>query len=125
MSDSIGQIGERAAEAYLLKNGHLTRERNFTRRPFGEIDIVSQVAGTLCFTEVKTSLFVEGSGFTPEIRVNRRKIRRLKRICEVYLRENNLLDRNWRIDVISVILGKDNSVLKLEHFENAVFRSKY
>ena len=122
---STGSIGEEVAGEYLVRHGYKILERNYTKRPFGEIDIVAEKDHVLCFIEVKTSRYFAGSGFSPELRVHTEKIRRLKRICEVYLRENNMLDRNWRIDVISVILDQDDAVVSLKHFENAVFGRKY
>ena len=122
---STGSIGEEMAGEHLINKGYTILARNYIKRPFGEIDIVAEKGHVLCFVEVKASRYFPGSGFSPEIRVNRQKIRRLKRICEIYLRENKMLDKNWRIDVISVILGKDDTVVSLEHFENAVFTKKY
>ncbi len=122
---STGSVGEEKAREYVIRHGFKVLATNYTRRPIGELDIVAEKGGILCFIEVKASRHFENSSFTPEIRVHDKKAGKLKRICEVYLREHGLEGRKWRIDVISVILDEEDRVVKLEHFENAVFARKY
>ena len=122
---SIGSAGEDAAAVFLEKHGFRIICRNY-RKPYGEIDIVSERGKILSFVEVKASKFVENSGFTPEIRVNARKIRAMKRICETFLREGRFSDeQRWQIDVISVILNDMLGVKEIRHIENAVFEKPY
>ena len=122
---SIGQIGEQIAQNWLVKHGFLIHEKNY-RRKMGELDIIAGKNDVLRFIEVKTSKYYPDSGFTPEIRVNARKIRKLKQLCETYLRETRVSqDQPWQIDVISVILNDDLSVRSINHIENAVFEKKY
>ena len=125
MGGKIGAFGEKAAAESLEKQGYLILARNY-RKPYGEIDVVAKKAGILHFIEVKASKYYQNSAFTPEIRVNARKIRNLKKLCETYLRETNVSQNQlWQIDVISVILSDDGSVKSMEMFENAVFERKY
>lgn len=121
----IGRSGEGEAANFVMKAGYGIRETNY-RKPFGEIDIIAEKDGIIHFIEVKTSKYHDETAFLPEIRVNARKIRNLKRICETYLRETCASqDRPWQIDVISVILNDDSSLRTINMIENAVFEQRY
>ena len=123
--ETTGSAGESLAANWLERHGFIIRERNYARK-HGEIDIVAAKDRVLHFIEVKTSRFYPDTSFTPEIRINRRKIRNLKRICETYLRETHVSqDQKWQIDVISVILCRDGAVKELNYIENAVFEERY
>jgi len=125
MGSETGTIGERTAANFVVEHGYRIRETNYRKR-YGEIDIIAEKAEVLHFIEVKTSKYYPGSAFTPEIRVNARKIKRLKKLCETYLRETHVSqDQHWQIDVISVILDDDSSLREIKFFENAVFEKKY
>lgn len=120
----IGQQGEQTAAEFITERGYKIRARNY-RKPYGEIDIITEKDKILHFIEVKTSKYYPDSAFTPEIRVNARKIRKLRQLCETYLRETRVSqDQLWQIDVISVILDGD-AVRGINFFENAVFERKY
>ena len=120
----IGIKGEELATDFLLKNGYRVYETNY-RKPYGEIDIVAKKDTVIHFIEVKTSKYYPGSAFSPEIRVNARKIRNLKRICEAYLRDVKAPDsQKWQIDVIAVILDGEG-LRGINFIENAVFERKY
>ena len=120
----IGIIGEKAAADFVLKLGFKIIATNF-RKPYGEMDTVAKKDGILHFIEVKTSRYYPDSAFSPEIRVNARKVRNMKKLCETYLRETRAsLDQPWQIDVISVILD-GTAVRGINFFENAVFERKY
>ena len=49
----VGKAGETAALKFLKKKGYKILETN-ARTVFGEIDIVTRLAGTIVFVEVKT-----------------------------------------------------------------------
>ena len=122
---SIGSAGEDAAAVFLERHGFRIIGRNY-RKPYGEIDIVASRERIVHFIEVKTSKFFENSDFTPEIRVNARKIKAIKRICETFLREGKFSDeQRWQIDVVSVILDDMLEVKEIRHIENAVFEKPY
>jgi len=125
LKSQIGEVGEKEAVNWLVKHGYKIRETNY-RKPYGEVDIIAGKDWILHFVEVKTSQYYPNSAFAPEIRINRIKIRNLKKICETYLRETRVSqDQHWQIDVISVILDDDSSVREIKLFENAVFEKKY
>lgn len=121
----FGDIGEEIARTFVMKQGYEILATNF-KKPWGEIDIVAEKDGVIRFIEVKTSWYFRETSFTPEIRVDWRKARKLKRICETYLFEKKLPEgQEWQIDVISVILNDDNTVREINHIENAVFDRPY
>ena len=122
----IGDFGEDATKMFLVKHGMKILGSNYLR-PWGEIDIIAQDSnGIVRFIEVKTSKYFDGSSFDPEMRVNKRKILRLRKICETYLSENKVpIDQEWQIDVVSVILNEGNNIKEIRHIENAVFGKTY
>ena len=118
-------IGEKIAVKFLANSEYKIIGTNY-QKSWGEIDIVVEKDGIIRFIEVKTSIYYPNPSFTPEIRVDWRKKRKLKRICETYLYENKASkDQEWQIDVISVILNEDDSVREINHIENAVFEKQY
>ena len=123
-NSQIGVIGEKAAADFIVKHGFKILVTNY-RKPYGEMDIVAKKDRVIRFIEVKTSKYYPNSAFTPEIRVDARKVRNLRKLCETYLKEKRAsIDQPWQIDVISVILDGE-SVQGINFFENAVFERKY
>ena len=121
----VGNIGEQAACEYLTNHGFSVLARNFKRK-VGEIDIVAGKGMVIHFVEVKTSRHFPGTAFLPEIRVNRKKIDRLKRTCQIYLAEIKAPDdQRWQIDIISAILAENGEIMSISHIESAVFEKKY
>ncbi len=124
-SRKVGDIGENAAQMFLMKHGYRLLEANYAK-PWGEIDIICEKNKILSFVEVKTSKYFRETSFTPELRINRKKVQNLKKTCETYLSEKKLpRNQEWQIDVISVILNEDNSVREINHIENAIFDKVY
>ena len=78
-NSQIGVIGEKAAADFIVKNGFKILVTNY-RKPYGEIDIIAKKDRTIRFIEVKTSKYYHDSAFLPEVRVNARKIRNLKKL---------------------------------------------
>ncbi len=123
-NSQTGIIGELAAADFIVKHGFKVLMANY-RKAYGEIDVVAEKDRVIHFIEVKTSKFYPDSAFLPEVRINARKIRNLKKLCETYLREAHVSqDQPWQIDVISVILD-GAAVRGINFFENAVFERKY
>lgn len=121
----FGDIGEDTAKRYLIDIGFNILALKYAK-PYGEIDIVAKKDRNLHFIEVKTSRYFPDTAFLPEVRVNKRKISNIKKICETYLREVKAPDdQRWQIDVFSVILNADNTVKELNLIENAVFEKRY
>jgi putative endonuclease len=100
----LGQGWERLAEKRLAAAGYVIRERNFTTRGRrGEIDLVAEENGVLCFVEVKGR---SGPGFgAPEDAVTSEKQRRIAAAASEYLRRRKLSpSTRCRFDVVSVIV---------------------
>ncbi len=117
----IGRKGEVLATEYLKQGGYKILGRNITN-PYGtrlgEIDIVAEKNKMIVFVEVKT-LFLRREKFEylPEHQVTRSKLVKLQRIASYYLRSNHLETREYRFDVVSVILRVQKEPC-IEHLES-------
>ena len=99
---NLGAHAEEKAQEFLKSNGYKILRRNYKTK-LGEIDIIAKDKDTLCFVEVKCrSSDRFGSGFEA---LNGRKQRQISKAALIYLKENKLLDRKARFDVVSL----DNS----------------
>lgn len=107
---TTGKIGEELAASLLKDNGYKILARNYKTK-LGEIDIVASDKDTLCFVEVKTR-HSDRFGL-PQEAVPAFKQRQISKAAITYLKENNLLDKKARFDVISVIYSKDKPRLDL------------
>jgi len=141
----IGKIGEDEACKYLRSSGYSVDTRNYSRK-WGEIDIVSRKGSTIHFIEVKSVTCPIRSGsalralgasngvnetygecvthetddrYRPEDNMHPWKLRRLSRIIQSYLLDNDI-DLDWQLDVITVYLDKDRRLLKLLMLEDVV-----
>lgn len=122
---TTGQIGEAVAAEYLIKHQHKVLDRNY-RKPWGEIDIVTMLAGRIYFIEVKTTAHAtvsefeqyqsEGS-FAPEQHVNKEKKHRLRRVIETWLLERKL-DVPRQLDVLAVHLVEPEQFAAVQTFPN-------
>ena len=99
----VGQQWEEVAERHLVKAGYRIRARN-VRMKVGEIDLVAEEKGVLCFIEVKGR---SGTGYgLPAEAVTLEKQRRIYRAAEAYLQRKRLREAICRFDVVA-ILGQD------------------
>jgi putative endonuclease len=96
----VGERGEIAAVAALRRRGYAVLERNF-RTPAGEIDVVAEDGGVLCFIEVKWRRTAArghpAEAVTPE------KQRRLARAAEGYLARHGRRGSACRFDVVAIL----------------------
>ena len=96
----VGQRWERVAEKRLKAEGYIIRARNFRARA-GEIDLIAEENGVLCFIEVKGR---RGTGFgTPAEAVTLEKQRRIARAAEQYLAVKRLGSPRCRFDVVAIL----------------------
>lgn len=102
---SFGRRGEDIAADFLKKNNYKVLKKNY-RTKLGEIDIVAENRGTICFIEVK-SRHSEKFG-SPQEAVFRHKQRQISKAALCYLKENRLLDRRARFDVLSITYEDNN-----------------
>jgi len=105
----VGAGKESLAAEYLVKEGYRILKQNFYCKS-GEIDIIAQDEGILCFIEVKYRAD-SGDGY-PEEAVTMSKIRRISRSALVYMNMCGLPETTpCRFDVVSV-LGDEIRVIK-------------
>ena len=113
----VGKLGESIAKEYLQKNGYKIIEQNY-RTKYAEIDLVAVKENVLVFVEVRTKTG-ELLG-TPEESINRRKRAKLVRNAASYMaRKRNR--QAYRIDAVCVVLNKDSTVSRIDHYENITF----
>ena len=96
---TIGSIGEDFAQNHYRRIGYEIRERNYRSR-FGEIDLVAQNDGYICFVEVKTRN--ENRIGQPCEAVDAAKKKRIIRTAVKYIAENDV-DKQPRFDVFEVV----------------------
>ena len=114
---TIGKLGELYAAAYLQQNNYQLVGANFTL-PIGrnrrdavitaELDLVAYDGATLCFVEVKARRSGWFAG--PEVNVDRHKRRQIARAARAYRQMFALEDEPYRYDVVTVVLGEDETV---------------
>jgi putative endonuclease len=102
----IGRKGELLAANYLLSLGYELLDANFSNPQgyqIGEIDIIAKnkQGDVIVFVEVKTRI---GSFDTvvPESNITSEKLRRIIKAANYYLRREELMDVQWRIDSVGV-----------------------
>lgn len=112
----VGRLGEEAAATYLRQNGYQILARNWFTR-LGELDIIAQENQDLVFVEVRSTRGLRfGYGFQS---VDFKKQQRVRRLALQYMKHHNLGYLLIRFDVISVLIGHANKVIKLDHIPNA------
>ena len=113
-----GRAGAAAARRFVTNDlGYKIAETNFRTRE-GEIDIVASDGELLIFIEVKTRTNRKfGSGIE---QVSRSKAERLQLTAQRYLADNDRESSDWRIDLISVEMGRSGRVLNIDHIQSAI-----
>ncbi len=113
----LGKIGECRAIDSLKRAGYRIIERNY-KTPFGEIDAVAEDDDTIVFVETKTR---SSSFFGPPcLSVTWKKRRKIVQNALYYLARHGLLNRHWRVDVVSVKMRDMYKIESVEIIKNAV-----
>ncbi|MFI3323607.1 MAG: YraN family protein [Rikenellaceae bacterium] len=112
---TIGEVGERAAVAYLRSNGFMIRERNWRNGRY-EIDIIAERWGVIHFVEVK-SRKVDGWS-TPEQAIDKHKFESLRRAAAAYLGINAIRGEH-QFDLVAVDMQGEEPVA-VRFTENAM-----
>lgn len=109
----IGELGERLAAEFLMRNGYQLVAANFKipigrnrvgAQISGEIDLIALDADVLCFVEVKTR---SSDAFAaPLAAVDLRKQRQIIRTARMYRKTFRLEQIKFRYDVVSIVLQK-------------------
>ena len=106
---------------YLRKRNYHILAKNY-RKPWGEIDLIAEKDGVIVFCEVKTNGQDQGAGFAPELRVNSKKARHILRTAKIFLASHYAgMEKEWRLDIISVTLNRAKQQAVIRHFKNALF----
>ena len=113
--NALGIAGEKAAAAYLEQKGYTIHDRNW-RRGHLELDIIASIGDDLVFVEVKTRRNTEFQ--EPEEAVDEKKIRRIVRAADTYIKLFGL-DGEVRFDIITAVGEEGN--FKLTHIEEAFY----
>lgn len=111
---SAGEKGEDIACIFLKKKGYKVKEKNF-RSKYGELDIIADDAGTLCFVEVKSRSRTDHG--RPEEFVDSRKQQKLIKTALTYISKNRIEGRDMRFDIVSVDLNSSKSGLLKNAFQ--------
>lgn len=112
---TLGDLGERLAIGFLLRNGYRILFKKYRCR-FGEIDIIAQDKNALVFVEVRSK---STSDFgLPYETINVTKRQRLRKVAFAFQKRYNLLDYNSRFDCVS-ILFEGGKVAKTELIKDA------
>lgn len=122
----VGELGEKTACQFLMKQGFTIRERNYWQK-WGEIDIVAQKGNMLHFVEVKTVSRENVrdvpretlEGYRPEENVHPQKLERLSRTIQTYLLEKEY-EGEWQFDVLTVLLDVERRKAKCRYIENVI-----
>jgi len=96
----FGKAAEKAAADFLKAQGYKILEHNYKNK-FGEIDIIAQQKGVICFLEVKARHSLNLG--TPQEAVSLSKQRQISRVAVSYLKSKHLLERPARFDVLALL----------------------
>ncbi|KKT77356.1 MAG: hypothetical protein UW74_C0043G0005 [Candidatus Giovannonibacteria bacterium GW2011_GWC2_44_8] len=121
----FGDIGEKEAESFLIKTGYRIIDRNYRIKNLGEIDLVGERKKKLFFFEVKTRDLKHELNFPIGFSIDNKKRRNLKRICQLYLADKKLSNKEWQVDAIFVKVDFDNKNHMIEHLENILWERYY
>ncbi|MPQ32318.1 YraN family protein [Clostridium estertheticum] len=112
----IGKFGEEIAETFLKNLGYKVIDKNFSCK-CGEIDIIAIHKDYICFIEVKTRYGINFG--IPAESVTLCKQHKIYKTAQVYILKKNIIDSNFRFDVIEVLLKNDNNDFLVNHIEDA------
>jgi putative endonuclease len=111
---ALGQKGEEIARKALENEGYRILEKNFRCRQ-GEIDIIAEEGGVVCFIEVKARS--SDSFGLPEEAVTKWKQRKLWTLAVIYLEKNKIKSKDLRFDIVSVDLKTEKARILKNAFE--------
>ncbi len=127
-SQKVGEIGENIAARFLMKQGFVVLERNYTKK-WGELDIIAEKDGKLHFVEVKsvsretlTDVTHETlDQYHPEDNMHPWKLKRLARTIQTYLLSNKVSEeQEWQMDLMVVFLSLKDKKARIRVIENII-----
>jgi len=96
----VGSYGQKIAEDYLKAKGFKIIETNY-RCHSGEIDIIARDGAYIAFIEVKYRRSL-AHGY-PREAVGYYKQRHIRRVAQYYIMRKNLVNQDFRFDVLEII----------------------
>ncbi|MBI5465010.1 YraN family protein [Candidatus Gottesmanbacteria bacterium] len=114
-NQNVGKLGEKRTEEHYLRQGYSLVNKNY-RTPFGEFDLIVSKYSITVFVEVKCRSSL--SFGRPEEAINKDKLRKIRKGIEYYLIQMKEKVKDYRFDVVSIILASDGEVAHFEVFEN-------
>lgn len=105
----VGREGEEIVSEYLQQRNWEVVARNYKTK-FGEIDLIAKQKGEVVFVEVKSRAQLDC--FDPSRKVDREKLRRVRRLAQFWL-DHHAPESPARIDVVGVADG-----CVVEHYED-------
>ncbi len=115
ITNKTGVWGEIYAARYLRDNGYNILSSNFVCR-FGELDIVAEKSGTVCFVEVKTRN--ENALVRPLEAVDESKRQRVETAAKSFLALTKI-KCEMRFDVCEVYVDDNNTLININYIKNA------
>ncbi len=113
---TLGVLGEEVASYFLEDKGYQILKRNFYCR-FGEVDLIAEKDGFLCFVEVKTR--GNGALARPAEWVTAEKQRKLVQTAKYYIAGGRGQNKQPRFDCIEVYADERNLPCGLVLMKNA------
>lgn len=104
VKNALGRQGEDIAVSFLRRLGYVVVARNVVNprgKRLGEIDIVVMDGDCLVFAEVKTRT---SRDIPLGLSIQKEKLHRLNKIGEWYIKQADLGGRNYRFDLVGVLL---------------------
>jgi putative endonuclease len=112
----IGKRGEEIARAHLQQKQYTILETNF-RCKVGEVDIIAKDNHIVVFVEVRT---ITSAKYGPAYNtVTYPKQQQVKRAALFYISKHNLVNTQFRFDVIGITLNPKTGEYHLDHIPNA------
>ena len=99
----FGNQSEELAVEFLQNNGFKIMDRNFYAKKMGEIDIIAIKDKTIHFIEVKSSFT---NSFEPIYNITPRKLQKIIKSSQYYLKQKKLLNLNFCIDALIIKNGE-------------------
>jgi putative endonuclease len=121
---STGAYGEKIATKYLQNKGYKIIETNFKNplgRQLGEIDIIAKKEGVLVFVEVKTRKRKRYENTLPEENITPKKLHKLNKAGQFYIKSKKLWEMTYRFDAISVLIGEDRKDFEIRHLDSIFY----
>lgn len=124
ISNKLGILGEEIAAKYLISKGFKILATNYTNpsgKRLGEIDIIAEINKEIVFVEVKMRKGNSDS-IVPEENINSKKLLRLRKIANHYIKTNDFWEKIYRFDAISIIYNQKENKARVKHLETFLYR---